>query len=198
MKPKLKVLFLAASPTDAARTTFGEELRKIGARVRAAKHRDAVELLPHLAVQPGDLQMLLLQEEPHVVHFSGHGSREGELGMQAADGTTARVSGTALASLLRILKDGIRLVVLNACYSEVQAQEAVKHIDFVVAMASGVSEDGAVELAGAFYQALAYGRSVQQAFELARNELEMQGAVRDAAGIRLLVREGADPQVPLL
>lgn len=197
MKPKLRVLFLAASPTDAARTTFGEELRKIGARVRAAKHRDAVELLPHLAVQPGDLQMLLLQEEPHVVHFSGHGSPKGELGLQAADGTTARVSSSALVGLLRILKDNIKVVVLNACYSEVQAQEASQHIDFVVAMASGVSEEGAVELAGAFYQALAYGRSVAQAFELARSELDLHGFVRDAAGIRLLVRDGADPQVPL-
>lgn len=197
MKPKLKVLFLAASPTDASRTSFAEELRKIRAKVRAAKHRDAVELLPHLAVQPGDLQMILLQEAPHVVHFSGHGSPEGELGMQAADGTTARVSTAALAGLLRILKDNIKVVVLNACYSEVQAQEAVKHLDFVVAMSSGVSEEGAVELAGAFYQGLAYGRSVAQAFELARNELELHGFVRDAAGIRLLVRDGADAQVPL-
>lgn len=197
MKPKLKVLFLAASPTDASRTSFGEELRKIRAKVRAAKHRDAVELLPHLAVQPGDLQMILLQEAPHVVHFSGHGSPEGELGMQAADGTAARVSTAALAGLLRILKDNIKVVVLNACYSEVQAQEAVKHLDFVVAMSSGVSEEGAVELAGAFYQGLAYGRSVAQAFELARNELELHGFVRDAAGIRLLVRDGANAQVPL-
>ncbi len=119
--------------------------------------------------------------------------------MRSSDGAgVSLVSGEALSDLLRIFKKDIRAVFLNACYSEMLGRLASQHIDFVVAMASGVSEDGAVELAGAFYQALAYGRSVQQAFELARNELEMQGAVRDAAGIRLLVREGADPQVPLL
>ena len=45
------------------------------------------------------------------------------------------VSSAALADLFKVLKDNIRVVVLNACYSEEQAQAIVEEIDFVVGMA---------------------------------------------------------------
>ena len=44
------------------------------AKIRSAEYRDTLELVSAWAVRPDDLQQLLLQHQPHVVHFSGHGS----------------------------------------------------------------------------------------------------------------------------
>jgi hypothetical protein len=73
---QVKVLFLASNPFEQTRLAQDEEVRAITAKIRAADHRDAFELVPAWAVRPDDPQQLLLQYKPHVVHFSGHGTRE--------------------------------------------------------------------------------------------------------------------------
>ena len=73
---KVKVLFLASNPLEQTRLALDEEIRAITAQIRSADHRDALELVSGWAVRPDDLQQLLLQHKPHIVHFSGHGTRD--------------------------------------------------------------------------------------------------------------------------
>src|SRR5215813_10360392 len=72
---KVKVLFLASNPLQQSRLALDEEARVITAQIRSADHRDAIELITAWAVRRDDLQQLLLQHRPHILHFSGHGTR---------------------------------------------------------------------------------------------------------------------------
>jgi hypothetical protein len=64
------------------------------------------------------------------------------------------------------LKDNIRCVILNACYSEQQAGAIAEHIDCVIGMTEAIGDKAAISFASAFYQALGYGRDVKTAFDL--------------------------------
>ena len=190
---QMKILLLAANPTTSTRLSIDEEVRAIEEKVGSSKLRDAVQLRSQWATRPGDIQQALLKEDPDVVHFSGHGGGPVGLVLHSEAGTdTSLVSSAALAQLFAVLKENIRLVVLNACYSEVQARAIVEKIDFVVGMADSIGNDGAVAFAAAFYRGLGYGKSVQTAFDLGRNELQLKGLMDDEAVPVLLIREGVD------
>src|SRR3954452_11321672 len=118
---KVKVLFLAANPAGTQPLKLDEEIRQITAKVRAAEYRDSLELVSRWAVRPDDLLQALLEEKPHVVHFSGHGSSAAELVLLDDRGNPKPVSQAALVHLFRTLRDNVRVVMLNACYSRPQA-----------------------------------------------------------------------------
>jgi hypothetical protein len=108
------------------------------------------------------------------------------------------VAADALTGLFRVLKDDIRVVVLNACYSEVQAQAIVEQIDFVIGMSDSIGDEAARVFAAAFYRGLAFGRSVHTAFELGLNELKLVGLSQEDAIPQLLVRTGVDSDTSLV
>lgn len=72
----------------------------------------------------------------------------------------------ALVEVLRSCDAGnIRVVVLNACHSRTLAEALVEIVDCVVSMDQEISDRAAIKFAASFYGALAFGRSVQNAFE---------------------------------
>jgi len=89
------------------------------------------------------------------------------------------------------MKDDIRVVVLSACYSAEQAREIATVVDAVVGMSDSIGDEAARAFAAAFYRALGFGRSLQNAFEqgLAAMDLEGHG---DTDVPVLLVRTGVD------
>lgn len=125
-------------------------------------------------MQVKDLQECLLRFKPHIVHFSGHGSSEGEILLEDSNGNSKPVSERALSTLFYVLKDNIRCVVLNACYSERQAQAIAQHIECVVGMSEAIGDKSAISFAASFYQALAYGRNVQTAFDLGCIQIDLE------------------------
>lgn len=189
----MRITFLAANPLSSDRLALDEEARSIEEKVRDSKHRELVSVRTRWAVRPQDLQQALLEDEPVVVHFSGHGGGSSGIVLHSQmQGAEHLVAEAALVDLFRVLKDDIRLVVLNACYSEVQAQAIVKEIDFVVGMSDSVADDAARVFAAAFYRGLAFGRSVQTAFDLGINELRLVGLDDEDDIPNLLIRSGVD------
>lgn len=188
----IKVLFLAANPGQTGRLALDEEIRLITEKIRASHHRKALEVLSAWAVRPEDLLQCLNQHRPHIVHFSGHGSSAGELLLVGAEGLPKPVSSRALSAVFQTLKDNIRLVILNACYSSVQA-EAIRHeIECVVGMNAAIGDTAAILFAASFYRALGFGRSIQEAFEQGQTALLLEGIAEEQTP-ELLVREGSDP-----
>jgi len=187
----VKALFLAANPTSTNRLAIDEEMRAIEQKVRAAEHRDVLIFQSAWAVRPDDLLQLLNQHRPHIVHFSGHGSRAG-LSLAGNDGQIRLVTTRALAALFATLKDNIRLVFLNACYSREQAQALVTSIDCVVGMKDSIHDDAATVFASSFYRAIGFGRSIQKAFDQGRAALLLEGIPEEDIP-ELLVKDGIDP-----
>jgi hypothetical protein len=187
---KIKILFLAANP-GGSQLQLDREAREITAKIRAAEHRDSLELITRWAVRPDDLQQALLETKPHVLHFSGHGSRSEEIVLVDDRGGEKPVSKQALQHLLSVLRDNLRLVVLNACYSKPQAEAITKCVDCALGMNQAIGDEAAILFAGSFYRALGFGRSVHEAFELGRNALLLDGITEENTP-ELICREGVD------
>jgi CHAT domain/GAF domain len=171
----IKILFLAANPKDTDPLRLGEEVRAIKERLRLADLRDQIEVEQEHAVRVADLQGFLLRHKPHIVHFSGHGSRAGEIILEDVKGQSKPVSPAALKRTFATLKDNIRCVVLNACYSEVQAKGIAESIDCVVGMTRAIGDESAIAFAASFYQGLGYGRNIQEAFDLGCGQIDLEG-----------------------
>jgi len=169
----IKILFLAANPSDTTRLRLDEETREIEHALRQTEFRDKFQIVRHGAVRDIDLQGYLLQHKPDIVHFSGHGSEASEIILEGESGGSHPVSVRALSRVFSILKENVRCVVLNACYSETQAKAIAKHIDCVIGMSKAITDSSAIRFATAFYQALGYGKDVKTAFDLGRAEIDM-------------------------
>jgi len=170
----IKILFLTANPTDTSRLRLDEESRAIDLALRQAEFRDRFEIQQHWAVRVSELQSYLLRHKPDIVHFSGHGSELGQIILEDDFGNSQPVSERALSTLFSVLRDNIRCVLLNACYSERQARAIAQHIDCVVGMSAVIEDRSAISFAAAFYQALGYGRDVKTAFELGCVQIDME------------------------
>jgi len=170
---KIKILFLAANPSDTTRLRVDEEVRAIDQSLRLAEYRDAFILEQAHAVRVADLQSLLLRHQPHVVHFSGHGSPDGKIILENECGQAQTVLTRALSTVFSVLKDNIRCVVLNACYSQEQAKAIADSIDCVVGMSTAIGDPAALSFASAFYQALGFGRTIKTAFDLGCNQIDL-------------------------
>ena len=191
MHKAIKILFLAANPADTTRLRLDKESREIKDALQKTEFRDHFEFEQEWAVSVNDLQALLLHHKPDIVHFSGHGSDEGDIILEAANygdahlrdeerkigrgGThkPGHVSPRALSKVFELLKDNIRCVVLNACYSEEQANAIANHVDVVIGMSSAIGDSSAIVFAKEFYQALGYGQDIANAFNLACNGIDL-------------------------
>jgi hypothetical protein len=171
----IKILFLAANPADRDHLRLNAEMRAIDLALQQAAFRDRFDLRQHWAVQVTDLQHCLLRHQPDIVHFSGHGSVSSEIILEDDSGNSCPVSVRALSTLFFVLKDNIKCVVLNACYSEQQAQAIAQNIDCVIGMSKAIGDDAAIGFATAFYRALGFGRDVKTAFELGCVQIDLEG-----------------------
>lgn len=194
---QIRVLIVSANPSGTSPLKLDEEVREIETKIRAAEHRDDVELITKWAARPDDLLQALNEHSPHVVHFSGHGSPTDEIILLDKLGASKPVSKEALVSLFRTLKDNIRVVVLNACYSRAQAQAITGEIDCAIGMRRAVGDAAAIAFAAAFYRAVGFGRSVQDAFNQGITSLLLEG-IREENTPELLVRSGVDARSVVL
>ncbi len=189
----INIVFFASNPEGTSLLNLDEEIRSIKQKIRASDHRDVLELESLWAVRPDDLLQALNEHQPQIVHFSGHGSMAGEIILMDSDRQPKPVSPEALEMLFTTLKDNIRVVLLNACYSEVQAGAIAEVIDCVIGMSTAVGDEAAITFAASFYRAIGFGRSVQDAFEQGKTAILLEG-ISEAGTPQLLVRPGVDPK----
>jgi hypothetical protein len=188
----LRLLLLAANPNDQGRLQLDEESREITHKIRAAAFRDRFQVIQRFAVRPDDLLQALNEDRPHIVHFSGHGNESGDIELVGVDGRSKSVSPSALQQLFRVVGSQTRLVMLNTCYSSLQARAITESVDCAVGMSAAVTDEAARIFAAAFYRALGFGRSVKEAFEQGRAALMLEGIAEDQTP-QLMTREGVDP-----
>lgn len=188
---KIKTLFLASNPAGTTALSLDEEIRAITQKIRASDYRDLIELASAWAVRPDDLIQVLNESRPQIVHFSGHGNEKGEIILTDNNRIPKPVTTTALRALFSVLKDNIRIVVLNACFSEIQAKIIIENIDCVVGMNSSIGNNAAIAFAASFYRALGFGKSVKESFEQGKLSLLMEGIPEENTP-QLLCKDGVD------
>ncbi|MEA5593328.1 SAV_2336 N-terminal domain-related protein [Rivularia sp. UHCC 0363] len=169
-----KILILAANPKDTSKLRLDEEVREIEAGLERAKNRDQFILEDKLAVRPRDIYRAMLDLNPQIVHFSGHGSGDEGLIFEDETGQTKLVDGEALAGLFALFPE-VECVVLNGCYSEVQASAIAQHVNYVIGMKKAIGDRAAIEFAVSFYDALGSGRPVEFAYKLGCAAIRLAG-----------------------
>lgn len=222
---KHTILFLAANPVGAGRLALDEEARAIHEELERSGHRDKFELVTRWAVRPLDLLRELRKLKPAIVHFSGHGGCElqastglrrevlGKSGavdgtaldpdqqyglcFQGPDGRPQLVSAAGLAQAFGAAGSSVKLVVLNACYSNEQAEALLVHVGCVVGMRGAIHDDAARSFAIGFYGGLGEHESIATAFEQGEVAINLEG-LPDADRPRLRVRAGVDARALIL
>ena len=169
----IRILFLAANPTDQFRLQLRREFDALRQALDAAPQGRRFHLIQEFAVAADGLQELLVRHQPQIVHFSGHGVEEGLL-FEAADGRSQRVAPATLRDLFAGFRKTVRCVVLNACYSQQHADAIATVIDSVVGMSDALTDDAALAFATAFYRALANSATLAAAMALGRNQIDLQ------------------------
>ncbi|MCF4967822.1 CHAT domain-containing protein [Nostoc sp. CMAA1605] len=160
------ILFLAANPKNSTPLRLDEEVREIHESLRRSNKRDQFNKLEQRwAVRTSDLRRALLDTEPQIVHFCGHGSGNQGLVIEDENGQSKLLSTEALAKTFKLCAEHVECVLLNACYSEVQAEVIVEHIDYVIGMSDAIGDTAAIEFATGFYDALGAGKSIETAYE---------------------------------
>jgi TIR domain/CHAT domain len=170
-----KILILAANPRGTTPLRLDEEVREIDAGLQRAKQREQFVLEQKWAVRPRDIQRAMLDINPQIVHFSGHGVGDEGLVFEDEVGQAKLVDGEALAGLFELFADQVECVVLNGCYSEIQVEAITEHINYVIGMKKAIGDKAAIEFAVGFYDALGSGRPIEFAYKFGCAAIRLAG-----------------------
>ena len=170
------ILVLAANPKDTPRLRLDQEVREIDNGLQRAQRREELFILEQKwATRPVDVRRAVLDFRPQIVHFCGHGGEEKGIAFEDETGHTKLVGADALGEFFELFADSVECVVLNACYSEIQAEAIAQYIDYVIGMNEEIGDAAAIEFAVAFYDALGAGESIEFAYKLACNAIRWSG-----------------------
>lgn len=161
-----KILILEANPSH--NLSLNDEIRDLQSVIDKSSNREEFRIDIGLSVKSDHLQNLMQRYEPNIVHFCGHG--EGQDGLVFQD---KKIDTDTISSLFALCREHLQCVVLNACYSEVQADEINKHIKYVIGMNQAIRDDAAIAFSIGFYRALAFGKSVEDAFKWGKNAIQL-------------------------
>lgn len=197
MTDRVTVLLLATNELEVYYVRLEEELSEIDEKIQVATFKDAFSFISRSSVKVSDLRPLLLRYRPHIIHFSGHGQPSGEITVEDEAGEIRPLGVDELTGILRAIKDKIRLVVFNVCHSEINAEAASAVFDYALGMKGEIDDESAIVFPGSFYRTLAFGRSVKEAFEAAKEDLRVKGLAGADVPV-LMIGEGVNESEPLL
>jgi hypothetical protein len=188
----IKVLLTSALPKELAEkfpVDVAAEVAAIRAALKPLEEQGALAVveLPHLTGRK--LQKAIENEQPHVIHYVGHGVFEegiGSLVLEKTDGTRQDMPVDVLVD--NLIGSPVRLVVLNACLTgkvELNLLRGIApallaaNIPAVVAMQSSVGDEAGVVFAEDFYQNLAEYKPIDTCVSRGRRAIRNSTATRD-------------------
>ncbi|WP_225895497.1 CHAT domain-containing protein [Dendronalium phyllosphericum] len=168
------ILILAANPKNLTPLRLSEEVREIDEALHRSQKHGQFRLKQKWAVRAIDVRRALLDHEPQIVHFCGHGSGNEGLVLEDENGQSKILSTEALANTFELCAEHVECVLLNACYSEVQAEAIIKYIDYVIGMSDAIEDTAAINFATGFYDALGAGKSLDNAYKWGCNAIQSE------------------------
>ena len=176
--PKTRILFFSSNPVGKGQLSIGREIRQIEASLARARLRDRFQFIPAMATRPKDLMQRILEVNPEFVHFSGHGTPNGIHMLNEMD-QSVPVPMTGLANVFQLFQGAIGCVLLNACYSQKQAEQIREFIPHVIGTSTKVGDDTAIQFSSLFYNAVGEGNDIPFAFEYAKLGIHLDDLEHD-------------------
>ena len=163
-----KILILVSNPKGTSNIDVLPEVRNLQEAVQRSHKREFFEYELKIAVKQEDLRRHILDVNPQIIHFCGHGTTEGLI-LEDDKGQPKPVSNEFLVDLLRIYDTRIECVLFNACDSQPLAEEIANHLNYAIGMSQPVKDKSAIAFSQAFYDGLGAGESIDKAFEFGKN-----------------------------
>ena len=165
--PRKKIIFVAANPLNTGRLQLDFEQGKLVDEFLLGRAREQFEFLPpKLAVNVS--QFLRIEDDaPYVIHFSGHGDREG-IYIQDGKNAPEPASNEFLDLFFEDMKGITELVIMNSCLSATQACIISKHIPYVVGCEKILDDDLAIAFSSGLYNGLGEGNDLLKALRRGR------------------------------
>jgi hypothetical protein len=186
MNKRTKILYLSASPRDQQRQQSDLEFRQIFEQLDP----EYFEISSRSKMKAADLISALTEKQPHILHFSGHGSNE-EIIFEDAAEKSRRVQKRDVIEVFQHLSKRPRIVFLNACWTAENLEELGQVIDFVIATRRKVFDSVAIDFAAKFYELLGNGQPVRNAFNLTRKQFDIDGTKDRVEMYELLIGNDA-------
>src|SRR2546430_17474064 len=98
MAGKIKILFLAANPMDTNVLWLDREVRQNKQTLFYGMDRDKCEVIQRRAPKMSDLERVLSEHQPHIVHFTRGKATTEELRLEDDRGTSKAISKEALVA----------------------------------------------------------------------------------------------------
>ena len=105
----IKILILSANPINTARLRLDQEVREIEKGIRRSKYRDQFEIKSKWAVTFRSIRRAMLDEEPDIVHFCGHGKKDG-LMVEDENGYAILVNTHMLAEFFQLFANKVKCI----------------------------------------------------------------------------------------
>ena len=196
----MKILILEANPRQDL--SLDKEIRSLRSVIDDAGDRNKFRIKDGAAVCKDRLHDLLLsfeaeepKDDPIIVHFCGHGTGEKGLVFEDRQGNGDLVSTNTLTDFFALFEKRVSCVVMNACYSEKQANAIKEHIKYVIGMNQAIRDDAAIAFSIGFYRALGYGKSIEESFGFGKNAIQL--AIGDDPKSREAIAEEMRKLVPI-
>lgn len=185
---KTIVLFVSFAPSDTNKLRLDHEIREVEQKLRLSKNRDKFELSTRISLRPADFTQALLDLQPQIVHFIS-GNQSDALAFENENGLSYVVSSSALSALFKQFSSQIECVILNRGFSQAQIEAISKHIDYVINIPRQLDDRTAISFVTGFYQALAAGRTFEDAFKLGSVQIMLQGSQEDSIPVLIVKRQ---------
>lgn len=196
----MKILILEANPHQDL--SLDKEIRSLRSVIDDAGDRTKFRIKDGAAVRKDQIQKLMLdfeaedpKDDPIIVHFCGHGTGEKGLVFEERQGKSDLVGTKTLTDFFALFEKRVVCVVMNACYSEVQAEAINEYIKYVIGMNQAIRDDAAIAFSIGFYRALGYDKSIEESFGFGKNAIQL--AIGDDSKSREAIAEEMRKLVPI-
>ncbi len=150
------ILVLSANPRDGQFLQLRREYEIILEKTLANVQYD-----PQARIET--LLEVIEKNQPHIVHFCGHGSEEGIYLLDQYD--NARLfSSNAASRIFQLFKTRVECVVLNACFAEAVAEAIYKYIPTVIGMSHKIIDEASLAFTEGFYTGIGNKASYPRSF----------------------------------
>jgi len=191
MSDKIKVLLLATNQWRVAHMRLTNELRLIREKIQISRYKNSFDLLWQPGARITDIGERLIEDNPDIIYFSGHGTASEGIILEDDSDNRKAMNVDQLTAVLRNLKQNLRLVIFNVCYSKHFAEALSQEVDYAIGMDETIDDEAAGTFAASFFYTLASGKSVNEAFQVASGS-------SGSAAPTLVVRERVNISEPFL
>ncbi|MGN1298280.1 MAG: CHAT domain-containing protein [Clostridia bacterium] len=203
-KSRITILFLASNPKceyvdengikrEQQKLDLDKEAREIREAIVKSIKRDSIDFQTRWATRVSDIFQAINETNPTIIHFSGHGTTEGELVFQDNYDKPKLVSNESIAEMVAASSDDIRMIVFNNCFSSIQAQMIVDKVEAAIGMNTSIGDETAIIFSSQLYSAIGFGVSLEKAFGQAKARLMAEGTYEENTP-QLYVKEGFEPK----